>query len=162
VSAIPPIAALWLMTAPVAAAPAVANPPATPGPDQQVVIRAAYQAAEAMLGPLDGLWRLDDATGRTLFIFDLSDAGGPPAPNAAKPDDPGLEGAWRDPNHAGSPSASGFLDSIRRDDGRLSIRFAESPGASPRRLVLSVGSDGRWTGELAGAGARQAVVMTRF
>jgi hypothetical protein len=175
---VPILAVAWLATAD-AAAPAPAPPPtaaaetdpeggaagpAIPddGPDQQAVIASAYQAAEAMQGPLDGLWRVTDEAGRILFIFDLSDPGGPPAPLAATPSDPGVEGAWRDPSGAGSPNAFGFIDKVRHEGARLSIRFVEEPGDRAEVLTLSPSRDGRWAGELAGAGARQAIVMAKF
>lgn len=137
----------------------------TDGPgmvDQTAAVQAAYQAAEAMQGPLDGVWRLDDEAGRTLFVLALSDPGAAPAPLAARPDDPGVEGAWRDPNRPRAPDASGFLDSIRRGRAGLSIRFVQGPGQRSMALTLRAGRDGRWTGELAGDGAPRRVVMSRF
>ena len=164
------LAALWLA----AAAPAdpelqagptapVASPMETPGaPDQQASVQAAFAAAEAMQGPLDGLWRLNDAAGHTLFIFDLSDAGGPPAPLAASPDHPGVEGAWRDPNRPGKADASGFVDSITYESGLLLIGFVEVPDQARAKIDLVLGRDGVWRGALNGAGPRQAVTMIRF
>jgi hypothetical protein len=177
VSLLPALAAVWLASAAVVDAPPPAETPAAPDPgaaatppagvtvvtqDQQAVIQAAYQAAEAQQGPLDGLWRLTDDAGRTLFIFDLNDPGAAPAPKGPAPDSPTLDGAWRDPNRAGSTDASGFIDTVRHDGGKLSIRFVEDPGDRPEVLTLRAGRDGRWTGELAGAGSRQPVVMIHF
>ena len=165
----PLLATLWLA----AAAPLAptdpelqASPPAlmeTPGaPDQQATIQSAFVAAEAMQGPLDGLWRLDDVEGHTLFIFDLSDAGGPPAPLAAAPEHPGVEGTWRDPSRPGKADASGFVDTITHNGARLSIGFVEGPYQARAKVELALGSDGVWTGALTGAGPRQAVTMIRF
>jgi hypothetical protein len=175
VIAIAAIAAAWLASAPPAgadeagpeAAPAAsARPDAAaaphPEPDAAPEIIAAFQAAEAMQGPLDGLWRLQDGQGRTLFIFSLADAGGPPAPLAADPDRPGIEGAWRDPGRAGAADGSGFLDIVRRDGGRLTIRFVAGPDGRPQILTLTAAGDGRWTGQLNDGGARRSVVMSRF
>ena len=180
------LAAAWLATAaadqpPTAAPPAQAafDPDATSdeptiAPDtatppigalavyQQGAIQAAYRAAEAMQGPLDGLWRLQDAAGRTLFIFALSDAGGPPAPLAARPNNPGVEGAWRDPNRAGAADASGFVDEVRDDGGRQSLRIQQGPDQRTETVSLSAGRDGQWTGELRDDGQRRVVVMSRF
>ena len=58
--------------------------------------------------------------------------------------------------------SSGFLDSVRDDGGKLSIRFVEEPGQAPETLSLSASHDGRWRGELNGPSARQPVVMIRF
>jgi hypothetical protein len=172
------IVAAWLASAAAAdaapAVPAPADPEAASaaadpepfavpqGPDQQAAIQAAFQAAEALQGPLDGVWRLDDASGRTLFIFDLSDAGGSPAPLAAMPDAPGVEGAWRDPAHPGAPGASGFIDSVRGDGRWVQIRFVEGAERRAEVVTLKAGANARWTGELASPGASRAVVMTRF
>ena len=80
------LAALWLAAAAPADPELQAGTPApmeTPGaPDQGPSVQLAFDAAEAMQGPLDGIWRLNDASGQTLFIFDLSDPGGPPAPSS--------------------------------------------------------------------------------
>ena len=171
--AIAAIAAAWLASAPPAgaddagpeaapAASAAPGPAAAPQPDPTPAIMAAYQAAEAMQGPLDGLWRLQDGQGRTLFIFSLADAGGPPAPLAAAPDHPGTEGAWRDPGRVGPADGSGFLDIVRRDGGRLTIRFVAGPDGRPQILTLTAAGDGRWTGQLNDGGARRSVVMSRF
>jgi hypothetical protein len=170
-------AALWLISAaPATTGPATADPeaasgPAAPGddaepapgaPDQQAAVKSAYAAAESLLGPLDGLWRLEDTSGRALFILDLSDPGPPPAPLAAAPDDPGLEGAWRDPADPRAPDASGLIDGARRSGDHLSIAFTRGTDQAPVAIDLRKSRDGRWTGALTIAGARQAVVMTRF
>ena len=162
------ITALWLATAglaptrrrrprpgpsshrtdPEASAAAEPDPPQD-APDQEGAVAAAYQAAEAMQGPLDGLWRLQSAGGRTLYIFSLSDAGDAPAPLAASPDHPGVEGAWRDPGRTGAPDASGFIDSVRRQGDWLQIRFVEGADKRPETVTLRAGQTGRWSGELA-------------
>jgi hypothetical protein len=173
VSAAAAIAAVWLAasaaatpadpeteTAPASAAPAPFTLPT--GPDQQAAIQAAYQAAEALQGPLDGVWRLTDTGGRTLFIFALSDAGGPPAPLAANPDHPGIEGAWRNPDRPRAPDGSGFIDSVRGDGRWVQIRFVEGPDRAPEVVTLKAAAGARWTGGLASATASRAVVMTRF
>jgi hypothetical protein len=178
VSVVSAIAAAWLASAATDAAPAAqpsdpeteapaASAAAAPftipeGPDQQAAIQSAYQAAEALQGPLDGLWRLDDAAGHTLFIFDLSDAGGAPAPLAALPDAPGVEGAWRDPARPGAPDASGFIDSVRSDGRWVQIRFVEGVDRRAEVVTLKAVGGARWAGELADSGASRAVVMTRF
>lgn len=159
-------AALWLAAAAPADPELQATSPApadTPGaPDQGASVQSAFDAAEAMQGPLDGLWRLNDASGRTLFIFDLSDPGGPPAPLAAAPDHPGVEGAWRDPARPGKADASGLLDTVVLSSGRLTIGFLKGPDHQAAKVALRRGSDGVWRGALTGAGPRQTVTMIRF
>jgi hypothetical protein len=132
-------------------------------PDQEAAIQAAFQAAESLQGPLDGVWRLDDASGRTLFVFALSDPGGRPAPLAASPDNPGVEGAWRDPDRPRDVDGSGLLDSVRRDGRRVQIRFVVGPDRLCEVVTLKAAGTARWKGELSAApGARRAVIMTRF
>lgn len=139
------------------------GPMGSPGSDDQAnAVYAAYDAAEALQGPLDGLWRLDDSAGHTLFVFDLVDPGGPPAPLSAKPADPGLEGAWRDPSRPREPDASGLIDNVDRAGARLSIQFVQGPRQAVMRLVLTADAQGRWSGELTGDGARLPVVMRRL
>lgn len=158
-SVISTLAAAALATA----TPAPAAEPGAAGSDDQTpAVMAAFSAAEALQGPLDGLWRIDDADGRTLFVFDLVDPGGPPAPLSADPDHPGLEGAWRDPNRPRAPDASGVIDSVSRDGAHLSIRFVQGPNQAAMALVLTRDETGGWTGELAGDGARRPVVMRRL
>jgi hypothetical protein len=173
VSVIAAIAAAWTLAAsdagPVSASSAdpetaadAAPAPGVDAPDQQASIRAAFDAAETLQGPLDGLWRLEDGAGRTLFIFDLVDPGGSPAPLSATPDNPEVEGAWRDPRGPRSPDSSGFVDSVRSDGRWVQIRFVGGPDRRGEVVTLKAGGKARWTGMLDGAGAPQAVVMIRF
>jgi hypothetical protein len=172
-SALAALAAAWLLAAgaPLAGdADPELGPPAdasgavettAPG-DQDVDVAAAYAAAESLQGSLDGLWKVVDGEGRTLYIFSLSEAGDGPAPLAANPGHPGVEGAWRDPARAGQADGSGFLDSIDEDGGRLWIKFADRGGQRPEALTLKITAKDRWTGQLSGGGAARPVVMTRF
>jgi hypothetical protein len=146
--------------APPPQAPVPAQTSVVGGPDQGASVAAAYAAAEALQGPLDGLWRLEDQTGRTLFILSLADPGGAPAPLAEHPDAPEVEGAWRDPGRTGSPDGSGLIESVRLGAGRVRIRMG--PSAEAETLSLTAGADGRWKGELVGRGSRRPVTMTRF
>lgn len=156
-----------LAAAIVATSPAPGAGPGAPGSDDQAAaVQAAFDAAESLQGPLDGLWRIEDADGRTLFVFDLIDPGGPPAPLSADPDHPGLEGAWRDPNRPRGPDSSGVIDVVSRAGEHLSIRFVQGSGQgsarATRALALTQDASGGWSGELAGDGARRPVVMRRL
>jgi hypothetical protein len=171
-SALAALAAAWLLTSADAPTAAAADPEvdATPapkawtpsGPDQDVNVTAAYQAAEQLQGPLDGMWKLVDDDGRTLYIFSLSDAGAAPAPLAGSPDNPGVEGAWRDPAHPGDANASGFIDSVSETGDQLRMRFTQGADRHTETLTLKAAATGRWTGDLAEGDARRPVVMTRF
>lgn len=144
-------------------APASSADLGAPGTDDQAVaVQAAFAAAEQLQGPLDGLWRIEDADGRTLFVFDLIDPGGPPAPLSADPDHPGLEGAWRDPNRPRGPDSSGVIDAVSRDGPHLSIHFVQGADQATRAIVLTQDASGGWSGELADGGARRQVVMRRL
>ncbi len=167
------LAAAWLIAAGAPTADDIdpeSGPAAgAPGPvemasptDQDVDVAAAYAAAQSLQGSLDGLWKLVDGDGRTLYIFSLSEAGDAPAPLAGDPSHPGVEGAWRDPARPGQADASGFLDSVDEDGGRLWIRFTDGGGQRPETLTLKVIAKDRWSGQLSGGGAARPVVMTRF
>ena len=154
------LAALWLAaTAPeTAAAPSslpvstpapVSAPTPGPAPPPEVLIRQTYDAAQAQQGALDGAWRLADADGRLLYVFQLSDPGG----------DGPVEGAWRNPSRLGAVDSSGFLGSVRKEGDRLEIRLAR--GLFPPTVMLRPNLAGGWNGELIHQGPRRPVVMSR-
>ena len=116
----------------------------------QGAIVEAYKAAEGLQGGLDGAWRLEDADGGLLYVFEISDPGGGGT----------IEGAWRDPRHLGAAGSSGFLASIRRGGDGLDIRFGS--GLFAPQLVLKPTPDGGWAGQLIHDGPRRRVVMSRF
>jgi hypothetical protein len=159
------------LSAPATSPPAVpASPPSesapspTPAPppiDVEMSIRAAYQAAQNLQGPLDGRWRLSAADGDPLYVFQLTDPGHAPAPRASTPWNPAVEGAWRDLKRPGA-DGSGLLSAVDRDGATISIRFARREGDAPTVVVLHPTADGAWAGELSADGARRAVVMSRF
>ena len=93
-------------------------------------IRASFASAQSFQGPLDGGWTLSAADGTPLFGLQLVD----------RADD--LGGAWRDLRRAGALDGSGMVDEIRRDGGRLNLRFGGLSG------TFTGGSGGQWTGQL--------------
>ena len=101
-----------------------------------------------MQGPLDGSWSLKTG-GSELYDLQLVDTG------SGK-----LEGAWRDPRRRGATDASGFIDTISRIGGQLTIRFTPRPGAEPIVITLTSASGG-WSGELTERGERRPVTMRR-
>ena len=114
-------------------------------------LHAAYEAAEARQGPLDGSWRLTGADGDVLFEFVLSDPG---ASN--------MTGAWRDLRRGGGADGSGFVSAVYRTADGGGVRLTESSGGAETVLQLRPTADGRWGGELTENGAVRSVVMTRF
>ena len=90
------------------------------------------------------------ADGEALYILELSDPG----------DGGEVEGAWRDPQRAGTAGSSGFLASVRLDGENLDIRF--EGGLFPRRIALKPAPGGGWAGELIHDGPRKTVTMIRY
>ena len=130
---------------------------------REAAVKAAFAAAQARRGPLDGRWRLSTPDGQTLYIFQLADPGQSPDPRSISPSVPVIEGAWRDPRREGAVGGSGFLTNVRRDGADLILRFSQ--GADPARsqlVTLRLRPAGDWAGTLQGETAPQPVVMTRF
>jgi hypothetical protein len=130
--------------------------------ERSAAVRAAYGAAEARRGGLDGRWRLTDARGQALYIFQISDPGGAPDPRSSNPRVPVIEGAWRDPRREGTRHDAGFLSSVQRDGAGLVVRFVDRDPSRPQVVTLRPRAGGDWTGEIAGEAAAKAVVMSRF
>jgi hypothetical protein len=101
----------------------------------------AERAMDARMGPLDGLWRLRDATGRELMALSLMDQG------ETRP----LEGAFRT---ADATATVGPLAVAERSPGALAI---DLDGA---RLSLTASAAG-WSGVLTRDGHDQAVTLGR-
>ena len=129
--------------------------------ERDAAVKAAYDAAEARRGGLDGRWRLESPDGRALFIFQLSDPGPVPDPRSATPSVPAIEGAWRDPASHGAGDA-GFLDSVQRDGSALTLRFNGADPARPLVVSLRQRAGGDWSGVIDGAGPSRPVIMKRF
>ncbi|WP_374472113.1 hypothetical protein [Phenylobacterium sp.] len=107
-------------------------------------LRASFASAQSFQGPLDGAWTLTAADGAGLYAFKLVDRSGGT-----------LEGAWRDLRRPGALGASGFVDEIRRDGGRLTLRFGEASAN------FSGGYGDRWSGELVEGGQRRTVTLVK-
>lgn len=111
---------------------------------EQSVARARA-AADARMGPLDGIWKVTSADGRSLIDMVLSDRG------AAKP----VEGviSLDDATHT-----TAAVTSVVRGEPETTIET--SVGGRPVRLRLQPAADG-WTGTLSGLGRDQDVALTR-
>ena len=109
--------------------------------------RAAFAAAEAFQGPLDGGWTLSAENEGAILDFRFVDR------------KDRLEGVWRDRRRRG-PAASGLVESIGLRGDRLTLRFAAAPGA-PDVLTLTRAAGGGWTGELSEAGRTRAVWLSK-
>ncbi|WP_340644544.1 hypothetical protein [Phenylobacterium sp.] len=124
-------------------------PPTATDLSYEARMRSSFNSAQGMQGPLDGAWSLK-AAGSDLYDLQLVDSGSG-----------SLEGAWRDPRRRGATDASGFIDSIRRIGGQLTIRITPRPGAEPSVLMLNADLTGTWSGELTERGERRSVTMRR-
>jgi hypothetical protein len=137
-------------------------PPPIDEDARQAAVRAAYDAAQARRGPLDGPWRLSATGGGTLYIFQFSDPGQTPDPRSITPNAPVVEGAWRDPRRGGVPGGSGFLTNVRRDGADLLVRFYDRDPGRAQVVTLHARPGGDWAGVLEGEAPARPVVMTRF
>ena len=123
-------------------------PPAVRDLAYDTRIRSSFASAESYQGPLDGGWTLS-AGGQDLYALQLVDRRDR------------LEGVWRDVRRKGALNASGLVEDLQRQGGQLTLRFTPTPGAPTAVATLHDGGGGTWTGELADAGARRAVVLRR-
>jgi hypothetical protein len=123
---------------------------------------AAFQAAQAERGSLEGRWRVARPDGAPLYLIELADSGGAPDPRAAAPDAPKLEGAWLDLGRAEALTGAGYLAAAKQTRRRLMLLFFEGRRHAPRVIRLRADGDGGWSGGLLAAGRRsQRVIMTR-
>jgi hypothetical protein len=113
-------------------------------------LRASFNSAQGLQGPLDGGWMLSMASGADLYALRFVDRGSGP-----------LEGAWRDARRPGALDGFGFLDNIERSSGKVTLRFTRRRGAPPTVITLSAAADGQWTGDMVEDGAPRNVVMRR-
>lgn len=113
-------------------------------------LRASYNSAQGLQGPLDGGWVLLTLAGQDLFALRFVDRGSGP-----------LEGAWRDSRRPGAHDGFGFLDEVDRRGGAVTLRFSPRQGAPPTVITLSATPDGHWSGDLTENGVPRSVVMRR-
>lgn len=123
-------------------------------------VETVFQAAEARQGPLDGRWRLSDAMGAPLYDFLLADRGEARPDPMAPPDQPPIEGAWRDLRRPGAINDAGALEAVRHEGERLTIAFTV-PGSGALTLALEQLPSGVWMGETEIGGATVAVFLDR-
>jgi hypothetical protein len=124
-------------------------------------VEAAYGAAEAHQGRLDGHWRLSDGLGDPLFDFMLADRGAAPAP-PEDPAQPPIDGAWRDLQRRGALDDAGVLDRVRREGTRLRLEFTQPGAAAPLTLTLDLAPAGDWIGDLRLGGRDVTVFLERL
>lgn len=108
--------------------------------DYLAAVEARRARAQALMGPLDGLWRVTDETGRELLDLSLTDRG---------PDRP-LDGVWLGVTPAGA-ARTGEVELLARADDRASLRLDERT-----RLELVRTAEG-WSAGLIEGRRRKAV-----
>ena len=113
-------------------------------------LRASFDSAQGLQGPLDGGWALAAAGGGDLYALRFVDRGAG-----------ALEAAWRDLRRPGALDGSGFVDSVERIGGRVTLRFTPRRGAPPTVITLTAAGEGQWTGDLIEDGAPRGVVLRR-
>lgn len=124
-------------------------PPTATDLSYEARMRSSFNSAQGLQGPLDGAWSLR-AGGSELYDLQLVDSGSG-----------SLEGAWRDPRRRGATDASGFIDTISRYGGQLTIRLTPRPGADAVIITLAADTRGSWSGEINERGERRSVTMRR-
>ena len=113
-------------------------------------LRASYNSAQGLQGPLDGGWALQTLGGQDLYALRFVDRGSGP-----------LEGAWRDSRRPGALDGFGFIDEVDRRGGAVTLRFNPRQGAAPTVITLSATPDGQWSGDLMENGVPRNVIMRR-
>jgi len=113
-------------------------------------MRASYESAQGLQGPLDGSWALVTSGGLELYALRFVDRGSGP-----------LEGAWRDTRRPGALDGSGFLEDVDRQGAQVTLRFSPRRGAPPSVITLSAGGDGAWSGQLIEDSVPRSVVLRR-
>lgn len=125
------------------------GPPTAADRTYDARLRASFNSAQGLQGPLDGRWTLS-AAGADLYTLQLVDKGGSD-----------LEGAWRDVRRPGAVQASGFLADMARIGASLTFSFQPDPAGPALRASLTPTADGRWSGTLMGGASPRTVVMRR-
>ena len=113
-------------------------------------LRASFDSAQGLQGPLDGGWMLSMASGADLYALRFVDRGSG-----------ALEGAWRDARRPGALDGFGFLDNIERSGGKVTLRFSPRPGAPPTVITLSSSGQEQWSGEMIESGTPRSVTLRR-
>jgi hypothetical protein len=137
---------------------AAAEPPAPP-PAERIDPRAptaaydsrvtqSFAAAESFQGPLDGGWTLSAGAEGPLYALRFVDKAGH------------IEAAWRDLRREGALGASGFVEQVARDGGRLTLRFSPAAGVEDVATLVA-GAGGAWSGELDENGRKRAVSLAK-
>ena len=114
-------------------------------------VESAEARSDALMGPLDGLWRVRDADGRILLEVLLTDPGG------AGP----VVGAWRDLDGVGAVPELGVFTVVARRGAGLQALFRKDGAAVDNELELAPDRSGRLIGTLRYEGRTRNVTLER-
>jgi hypothetical protein len=128
-----------------------ADPPMAPAV-YDAAIKGAFDAQQALYGPLDGGWLLAGRGGQELYRFEIADPGEKAGPAV---------GAWRDLARPEAIDGKGYFARISRRGEHLVLRFREHPGWFAKVVVLKPAADGSWSGRLRAGLSIRPVVMKR-
>lgn len=111
--------------------------------DYQTAVEDRRRAAQALMGPLDGVWRVIDDRGLTVMELALTDPGEGQA----------VEGAWSRTTARGA-RRSGMIGAVARDGTEVRIDLADDA----RLRLLDVA--GHWVGLLDEGRRERSVALT--
>ena len=114
-------------------------------------VLGAFGAVQGSQGPLDGGWQVLGSDGAVLYTLQLTDPGA---------GDARIEGAWRNPRDSGA-AASGFIDSISRENEDLVLSFREADAEHPTQVRLRPAANGGYVGETVLGAQRTRVTINR-
>lgn len=114
-------------------------------------VESAEARRDALMGPLDGLWRVRDADGRILLEVLITDPGG----NGP------VVGAWRDLDGVGAMPELGVLAVVARRGAGLQALFRKDGSNVDNELELAPDRSGRLIGTLRYEGRTRNVSLER-
>lgn len=114
-------------------------------------VESAEARRDALMGPLDGLWRVRDADGRILLEVLLTDPGA----------DGPIVGAWRDLDGVGAVPELGVFALVARRGGGLQALFRKDGATADNELELAPDRNGRLIGTLRYEGRTRNVSLER-
>lgn len=111
--------------------------------DYEAAVEDRRRAAQALMGPLDGLWRITDEQGRSVLTMALTDPGAGGL----------VEGAWTRTTPQGVVR-SGMVGPVIRDGASVDIEVATGVTVTLHEI------GGRWFGHLSEGRRQTAVSLT--
>lgn len=114
-------------------------------------VESAEARRDALMGPLDGLWRVRDADGRILMELLITDPGA----------EGQVVGAWRDLDGVGAMPELGVFTVVARRGAGLQALFRKDGETVDNELELAPDRNGRLIGTLRYEGRTRTVSLER-